>query len=65
MNPPLTPAPGDSPGPEFSASAAPGAVEKEDTGLPGFRSWRGVYLFVFGSFLVWVVLLAWLSRFFA
>lgn len=65
MNPPLTPAPGDGPRFESSPSAAPGAVENEGTGLPGFRSWRGVYLFVFGSFLVWVVLLAWLTRFFA
>lgn len=33
-----------------------------DTGLPGFRTWRGVYCFVLGSFLLWVVLLVWLTR---
>ena len=27
------------------------------TGLPGLRTWRGVYLFVFGSFILWVLLL--------
>jgi hypothetical protein len=29
----------------------------EATGLPWFRTWRGVYLFVFGSFVLWVALL--------
>ena len=31
--------------------------EGEPPGLPGFRTWRGVYLFVFGWFLLVVVLL--------
>ncbi len=29
----------------------------EITSLPGLRSWRGVYLFVFGCFILWVLLL--------
>ncbi|MBU6411237.1 MAG: hypothetical protein KGJ60_05865 [Verrucomicrobiota bacterium] len=29
----------------------------ERTGLPGLRTWSGVYLFVFGCFVLWVVLL--------
>jgi hypothetical protein len=29
----------------------------ESTGLPWLRTWRGVYLFVFGCFILWVVLL--------
>ena len=29
----------------------------ESPGVPGFRTWRGVYLFVFGCFVAWVVLL--------
>jgi hypothetical protein len=29
----------------------------EVTGLPGLRTWRAVYLFVLGTFIVWVVLL--------
>ena len=24
------------------------------TGLPWFHTWRGVYIFVFGSFVLWV-----------
>ena len=30
----------------------------EPPGLPGFRTWRGVYLFVFAWFVLVVVLLA-------
>jgi hypothetical protein len=65
MKPPLTPAPSDSTRSQHSPSESACAVENGGTGLPWFRTWRGVYLFVFGSFLVWVVLLAWLTRFFA
>jgi hypothetical protein len=32
------------------------------TGLPGFRSWRAVYLFVLGVFVLWVGLLTVLTR---
>jgi len=31
--------------------------EDELTGLPGLGTWRGVYIFVFGCFVLWVVLL--------
>jgi hypothetical protein len=31
--------------------------QDELTGLPWLRTWRGVYLFVFGCFVLWVVLL--------
>ncbi len=37
----------------------------EPPGLPGFHSWRGVYLFVFGCFVVVVVLLAVFARIFS
>ena len=37
--------------------AEPPVSEAESTGLPWFHSWRGVYVFVFGSFILWVVLL--------
>ena len=30
----------------------------EATGLPGLRTWRAVYLLVFGAFLLWVLLLS-------
>ena len=45
-----------------------GPDERSDTeppGLPGFRTWRGVYLFVFGWFVLVVVLLAVFSRIFS
>jgi hypothetical protein len=32
------------------------------TGLPILRSWRRVYLFVIGTFIVWVALLWVLTR---
>ena len=38
---------------------------EESPGVPGFRSWRVIYLFVFVFFVVCVVLLALLSRAFA
>jgi hypothetical protein len=37
----------------------------ESPGVPGFRTWRGVYLFVFACFVLVVVLLALFSHFFA
>jgi hypothetical protein len=29
----------------------------ELTGLPGLCTWRGVYIFVFGCFILWVAML--------
>jgi hypothetical protein len=37
----------------------------EATGLPGLRSWRAVYLFVLGIFILWIVLLTVLTRAFS
>ncbi|HEY5550846.1 MAG TPA: hypothetical protein VIK52_03095, partial [Opitutaceae bacterium] len=34
-------------------------------GVPGFRTWRGVYWFVLGSFVVVVALLAWFTQAFS
>jgi hypothetical protein len=34
----------------------------ESPGVPGFRTWRGIYLFVFIFFVACVVLLALFSR---
>ena len=39
--------------------------QDEAPGVPGFRSWRGVYWFVFGFFALCVVLLAVFTRAFA
>jgi hypothetical protein len=32
--------------------------EEEATGLPGLRTWRGVYIAVLAAFATWVALLA-------
>ena len=43
----------------------PNQPPDETTGLPGLRSWRAVYIAVFGTFLLWIVLLTALTRFFS
>jgi len=48
-----------------STATEPSARETEATGLPWPRTWKGVYLFVLGSFLLWVALLVALTEFFA
>ena len=35
------------------------------TGLPALRTWPAVYWTVLGVFVLWVVLLTWLTRHFA
>jgi hypothetical protein len=40
-------------------------ADDETTGLPGLRTWRQVYLAVIVIFLLWVGLLAALSRVFS
>lgn len=37
----------------------------ESPGVPGFHTWRGVYLFVFGVFIVIVIALTLFSRAYA
>ena len=47
---------------------APGPGDPSDAEaprVPGFRTWRGVYLFVFGWFVLLVALLAAFTRFFS
>ena len=39
--------------------------DAEPTGLPGLRSWRRVYGFVLGCFVVLVALLAWFTAAFS
>ena len=43
----------------------PPSPDHESPGVPGFRTWRGVYLFVFGFFVLVVAFLAIFSRYFA
>ncbi len=37
----------------------------DSPGVPGFRTWRGVYIFVFAAFVLGIVALTWFSRVFA
>ncbi len=43
----------------------PNEPEEDSPGMPGFRTWRGVYLFVFGCFLLVVFALTLFARFHA
>jgi hypothetical protein len=36
--------------------------DEASTGLPGFRTWPAVYWTVAAVFVLWVVLLVWLTR---
>jgi hypothetical protein len=38
---------------------------KDSPGVPGFRTWRGVYLFVFICFILTVLALTWFAHVFA
>jgi hypothetical protein len=39
------------------SAAEPSVRDTEETGLPWPRTWKAVYLFVLGCFLLWVGLL--------
>ena len=39
--------------------------DEEPPGVPGFRSWNGVYVFVFAAFVLIVIALAILARVYA
>jgi len=39
--------------------------EAGDPGLPGLHTWKGVYLFVLGTFVLWVALLIALTEIFS
>lgn len=41
------------------------AAPEPAPGVPGFSTWRGVYIFVFLSFMLVVAALVWFARFFA
>ena len=49
----------------MNKSSAESTNRDESPGVPSFKTWRGVYLFVFAFFVVCVVLLALFSRAFA
>ena len=52
------------PSPRDSASTPP-APDDATPGVPGFRTWRGVYLFVFAAFVLFVIALTIFSRAYA
>jgi hypothetical protein len=54
-----------SPHSDKPSATPPADTEAEGTGLPGFRTWRGVYTFVVACFAGLVALLAWLTQTFA
>ena len=54
-----------SPAPSPSSKAAIVQPPDDSPGVPGFRTWRGVYWFVFLWFVLVVALLALFSRWFA
>jgi hypothetical protein len=43
----------------------PESTDNDSPGVPGFRRWRGVYLFVLGVFIAIVVALTVFTRYFA
>ena len=47
------------------ASGSEERPEAEPPDVPGFRTWRGVYLFVVGWFVLVVILLAIFTRVFS
>ena len=42
---------------DTTVNQTPSGNQDETTGLPLLHTWRSVYLFVFGSFILWVLLL--------
>lgn len=48
---------------KHSSATEPAAREPGETGLPWPRTWKGIYLFVLGSFLLWIALLVALTEF--
>jgi hypothetical protein len=50
---------------ENSSRESADAKNAGTTGLPWLRTWRGVYVFVIGCFVLYVVLLAVLTRTFS
>jgi len=52
-------------GKQIGGGGVPPPPDDKATGLPGFRSWPGVYWFVLGCFVLTVLLLALFTRAFA
>jgi len=61
----IAPTPSDKTCPQDPPSVSAETVDGEPIGLPWFRTWRRVYLFVLGVFILWVALLTALTMIFA
>lgn len=48
----------------MKSSPADPAKGDDSPGVPGFRTWRGIYVFVFACFVLVIVLLTIFSRWF-
>lgn len=64
MKLPRAPTPSDNTGPQDAPPVSKEKVDNEATGVPWFRTWRRVYLFVLGVFILWVSLLTALTMIF-
>jgi hypothetical protein len=51
--------------PRMNSTPPPDQSDSEPPGVPGFRTWRGVYWFVFGAFVAMVIALAIFTRVYA
>jgi hypothetical protein len=51
--------------PRMTSPPPPDPSDPESPGVPGFRTWRGVYWFVFGAFVAMVIALAIFTRVYA
>jgi hypothetical protein len=50
---------------KFSSPAKNSLPESEETGLPLFCTWKAVYIFVLGTFALWLALLIALTEMFS
>ena len=63
MRAPRQPHDGGNPAPPAAGTGAAEDDRDGSPGVPGFRTWRGVYAFVLGFFVLLVVLLTVFSRY--
>ena len=46
----------------LEATRSTAKLDDDSPGVPGFRTWRGVYLFIFGAFVAMVIALTFFAR---
>jgi hypothetical protein len=62
MKPPAAPASPEDLQRQEALGERGGTIQDETTGVPGFRTWTGIYWFVLGSLVLWIALLALLTN---